>query len=226
MSYLISLLMAMSISVTPRNAIFIEEGAHLGVLSSTGMIYWLTQDTIGTTSSSVDWSAVLNKPLTFTPSTHEQSWSTITDKPATPYLNLVVLSADTSNTSAVANTLKGCGNLSFPVVAGTTYRFRALIAYTSAITTTGSRWTITGPSATFLHYKSTYCLTATTLTTNFATAYSIPSASNASSLANGNIATIEGIVKPSANGTIQVSFASEVLSSAITARAGSTLEWW
>jgi hypothetical protein len=75
-------------------------------------------------------------------------------------------------------------------------------------------------------YKSTYTLTATTLTTNFATAYSIPAASNATSIVAGNIAIIEGTILPSAAGTVVVRFASEVASSAITCKAGSTLEWW
>jgi hypothetical protein len=142
------------------------------------------------------------------------------------YRTLITLSADTANSHGTANTLKGVGNLSFAVVAGTTYRFSALIAYTSAATTTGSRWTVTGPAVTFLNYTSTYPLTATTLTSNYASAYSIPAASNASSLTAGNVAIISGIVKPSANGTVSIAFASEVLSSAITAKAGSTLEWW
>lgn len=33
-------------------------------------------------ANSVDWSKVQNKPSTFTPSAHNQSWTTITDKPA------------------------------------------------------------------------------------------------------------------------------------------------
>lgn len=142
------------------------------------------------------------------------------------YRNLVKLGSDVINNNATANTLADCTGLSFSVAAGTRYYFKALIWYTSAVTTTGSRWTLNGPAVTNITYKSTYTLAATTLTTNFATAYSIPAASNATSLTAGNIATIEGTVLPSAAGTVVVQFASEVASSAITCKAGSILEWW
>jgi hypothetical protein len=112
------------------------------------------------------------------------------------------------------------------VTAGVTYRFYVIIPYTSAITTTGSRWTINAPAVTLLNYTSRYTLTATSQTVNFATAVGIPAASNASSLVAGNVAIIEGIIKPSASGTVQIRFASEIASSAITAKAGATLEYW
>ena len=41
-----------------------------------------------------------------------------------------------------------------------------------------------------------------------------------------NQAWIEGFVKPSANGTMIVRFATEVNTSAIVCKAGSVLEWW
>ncbi len=142
------------------------------------------------------------------------------------YRTLVTLAADVINNNATANTLQDCTGRSFAVTSGIRYRFYALIWYTAAAATTGSRWTLNGPTATNMAYKSTYTLTATTITTNFATAYAIPAASNASSLAAGNIAIIEGTILPSANGTVVVRFASEIASSAITCKAGSTLEWW
>jgi hypothetical protein len=147
--------------------------------------------------------------------------------PGGNYRTLVTLGTDVVNNNATANTLADVTGLSFAVTAGITYRFEALIAYTSAATTTGSRWTINGPaSPTLLNYTSTYTLTATTQTANFASAYSIPSGGNSTSLASGNIAIIKGIIKPSANGTVVIRFASKIASSAITAKAGSTLEWW
>lgn len=142
------------------------------------------------------------------------------------YRNLVKLGADVINNNATANTLANCTGLSFSVASGTRYYFTALIWYTSAAATTGSRWTLNGPTVTNITYKSTYTLTATTITTNFATALSIPAASNATALTAGNIATIEGTILPSAAGTVVVQFASEVASSAITCKAGSILEWW
>lgn len=137
-------------------------------------------------------------------------------------LAMKVLSTDVVNSNATANTLADISDLSFSVVANKTYYFKAIINYTAAATTTGSRWTINGPTAT-MSYKSVYTLTATTLTTNYSSAYDFPALSNASSLAAGNVAEIEGFITPSANGTVVVRFASEIANSAITAKKGSVL---
>lgn len=142
-------------------------------------------------------------------------------------LNLVVLASDVVNNNGTANTLADVTGLSFSVTAGETYHFEFFIPYTAAATTTGSRWSISGPgSPTLLNYTSQYTLTATSMTTNYATAYDIPAASNASSLTAGNIAWLAGFIKPSANGTVIARFASEVASSAITAKAGALLKWY
>ncbi len=141
-------------------------------------------------------------------------------------LNIVVLAADVINNNGVANTIQDVTGLSFSVIAAETYWFEFVIPYTSAATTTGSRWAINGPAnPTMLNYTSEYTLTATTKTINCVTAYDIPAASSASSLTLGNIATIWGIIKPSSNGTVIARFASEVLSSAITAKTGAVLRW-
>lgn len=141
-------------------------------------------------------------------------------------LNTVVLASDVTNNNATANTIADVTGLSFAVVAGQTYWFEFVIPYTSAATTTGSRWSINGPaSPTLLAYRSEYTLTATTTTMNSATAYDIPAASNASSLTAGNVATVWGIIKPSSDGTVIARFASEITASAIVAKAGATLRW-
>lgn len=141
-------------------------------------------------------------------------------------MNVVVLASDVVNNNAVANTIADVTGLSFAVTAGETYWFEFVIPYTAAATTTGSRWSINGPATpTLLNYRSEYTLTATTTTVNSATAYDIPAASNATSLTAGNVAKLWGIVKPSSNGTVIARFASEVSSSAITAKAGAALRW-
>ncbi|MFO1394704.1 MAG: hypothetical protein U1F09_13145 [Steroidobacteraceae bacterium] len=146
---------------------------------------------------------------------------------ATNSLNLVVLSADVTNNNATANTMADVTGLSFSVTAGETYAFSFIIPYTAAATTTGSRWSINGPaSPTLLNYTSRYTLTATTVTYNYATAYDTPSGANATSLTAGNVAMIDGIIKPSANGTVIARFASEISSSAIVAKAGALLKWY
>ena len=144
----------------------------------------------------------------------------------TVYRSLVTITADVINNNSVANTLADVTGLFFNVVAGNTYRFYALIPYTSAATTNGSRWTINAPASTLLSYSSRYTLSSTSQTINYASAINIPTACNNTSTTNANIAIIEGIIKPSANGTLQIRFASELASTAITAKAGASLEYW
>lgn len=132
----------------------------------------------------------------------------------------VIMQSDVANSAL--NILADTG-LSFPVKAGKSYYFKAFIPFTAAATGTGSRWTIDGPTAT-MSYRSIYPLTATTFTSNFASAYNIPAACNANSLLINN-ATIEGVLSAQADGIVKIRFASEVSGSAITAKAGGVLEY-
>ena len=139
-------------------------------------------------------------------------------------LAAVVLGGDVTNNNGVANTMQDVTGLSFSVLATKTYYFKAIISYTAALSSTGSRWAINGPAFTRLSYISEYTLTTTTSTRNaMVQAYDSPAACNATSVVAQNHALIEGIITPSADGTVIARFASEVLSSAITAKAGSVL---
>ena len=140
--------------------------------------------------------------------------------------NVVVLASDVVNNNAVANSIQDVTGLLFPVVSGGKYWFEFFIDYTSAATTTGSRWTINGPAFSRLAYSSNYSLTASSNIFNNAVVYDIPAASSASS-ANiaGNVAYITGVVTPSVAGNIIARFASEIAGSAITAKAGSVCRW-
>jgi hypothetical protein len=142
-------------------------------------------------------------------------------------LNIVVLSSDVTNNNASANSIADVTGLSFSVTAGETYLFRFVCDYTANNTTTGSRWSVNGPSATRLSYRSSYSLTTTSETVNSGlTAYDLPAASNTTSASTaGNQAVVEGYITPSANGTVILRFASEVSSAAIIAKAGSKLLW-
>lgn len=144
--------------------------------------------------------------------------------PISSSISMNVLNADVTNNNGTANTIADVTGLSFAVTNGQRYRFTFFIRYTAAATTTGSRWSIQGPTTTELTYNSDYTLTVTSGTTNRGlTAYDLPAASNATSAttAAGNIAIIEGIIRPSADGTVIARFASEIASSAIVAKAGS-----
>jgi hypothetical protein len=140
--------------------------------------------------------------------------------------NMITTTEDVINDNRNANTLEDLTGLSFDVVSGVIYRFYVLIPYSSAATNNGSRWTLNAPATTLLNYSSRNTLSATAQTVNFAGAINIPAACNSNSFLNGNLAIIEGIIKPSANGTVQIRFASEAANVAITAKAGATLEYW
>jgi hypothetical protein len=138
-----------------------------------------------------------------------------------------ILTADATNNNGTANTIQDVTGLQFPVVNGGHYWFRFAISYTAAATTTGSRWSINGPTigADGLKYSSRYSLTTTTTTTNDGlSAYDSPAASNASSAATGsNQAIIEGFLHAGADGNVVARFASEVSSSAVVAKANMAL---
>lgn len=138
-------------------------------------------------------------------------------------LTAVTLGSDITNNNAIANTMQDITGLSFPVLTGRTYYFKFVIWYTCNATTTGSRFSINGPSVSALNYMSENSLTSTTSTRNaqFIT-YDLPAASNTSSAAvAGNMAIIEGVLTPTSDGTVIGRFASEVAGAAIVAKAGS-----
>jgi hypothetical protein len=148
--------------------------------------------------------------------------------PITDSDTIVRLTSDVTNNNGTANTIQDVTGLSFPVLATKLYSFEFNIVYTSAATTTGSRWSISGPATpTYLDYTSEYSLTTTTTTRNaLLQAYDVPAASNASSASTGNnYALIYGVIQPSADGTVIARFASEVLSSAIVAKVNSFVRY-
>lgn len=174
-----------------------------------------------------------NETLQYTKETGFQVYNTagaiktITTGTANPIQSgetVAILASDVINNNATANTIQNVTGLSFPVVANTRYYFKFTIFYFAAATTTGSRWSITGSGITFseLAYRSDYSLTTTTRTINDNLgAFDLPAASNASSALVSNIAIVEGFIRPTVGGNIIARFASEVSSSAITAKAGS-----
>lgn len=139
---------------------------------------------------------------------------------------VVTLNADISKANTVGNVLEDIPGLSFDVVAGTTYRFYAIIPYTSTTSNNGTRWTINTPATTLLSYVSRYTISTNSETVNYLSTPNLPASCNNNSNLTGNIAVLEGVIRPSANGTVQVRFTGELGGPTITVRAGATLEWW
>jgi hypothetical protein len=139
---------------------------------------------------------------------------------------VTTLTNDVINNNLIGNTLMDIPELSFSVQAGIAYRFLATIPFTSSSQNNGSRWTINTPATTLLNYSSRYTLSATTETVNYLNAPNSPTICNNNSNTSGNLAVIQGVIIPSANGTVQIRFASQVGGQSITAIKGASLEWW
>jgi len=164
-------------------------------------------------------SAAVESDAAYADASHTHALTDITSG-----VRLVALSADRTNDNATPNTIADVAGLSFAVVSGSTYWFRAAIPFTAAAGTTGSRWSMNGPATTLLRYRVVVPTSATAEAVTHAAAYDEPAACTSDSPTSG-LVVIEGIVLPSASGTLAVRFASEVGGSAIVAKAGATLHW-
>lgn len=137
---------------------------------------------------------------------------------------VITLASDVTNSTV---TLANVTGLSFAVTSGTMYRFYAMIAFTSAATSTGSQWTMNGPAKT----RGGWLIRNPSAANNaapprFDNAYDTGVVSAGATATDNNLAIIEGYVLPSATGTLIVRFASSVGGSAIVAKAGSTITYW
>jgi len=155
------------------------------------------------------------------------TWNGSSWAPATPSSNsgdiYLVLASDTANSTTSFADVTG---LTFAVTSGETYVFEAWVVYETAATTTGSKWAVNGPaSPTILSYSVETPTTGTTSRLDFASTYDGTSASSQTAGIGQCLAKIEGVVKVSASGTFALRFGSEVGSSAVTAKAGSSMRY-
>lgn len=142
--------------------------------------------------------------------------------PITSGLNVTVLGSDVVNNNATANTLADVTGLSVPVVSGNTYWFRFFIQYTADATTTGSRWALNFPGGTLrATSSSSLSTTAFTVFTGMSAADTGSAVSATSATTGANICIMEGFLECTSSGDLIARFASEISSSAITAKAGS-----
>jgi hypothetical protein len=145
--------------------------------------------------------------------------------------HVLEMSGDVSDsTGASCSSYVDLTGLSFAVVSGRSYRFNATIGYSSTSNNNGSNWSVNGPTNSFLAYTSRWSESSIG-------GYGVINSPNynqveagecaVSSTTGNGFASIEGVVTPTANGTVTMRMASEAASGGtITAKAGSTLEWW
>ena len=141
-------------------------------------------------------------------------------------LSKTVLSSNVTNSDATG-AFQDVTGLSFSVVSGATYSFKFVIIYSVNNVTTGSKWSINGPAFTSLGYRVTYPSTSqTAVINNSPNAYDNGTATTATPLTAGNIAIIEGIIRPSASGTLIARSACEIVAGAtVTATIGSYVDF-
>ncbi len=151
-------------------------------------------------------------------------WATVANR------NLVELSGDISSTASTS--YQNITGLSFSVTSGVNYRFYAIIPYTTSAATIGIRVSLTSPSTTLLAYTTRTGLSSTGSTDatweNHQTATDSGTVSTSSvTTSGGNVIILEGFIRPSASGTVQLRFAPETATaSGVVIKTGATLEWW
>lgn len=137
-------------------------------------------------------------------------------------LNSTMISADVTNaTTSYADIT----SLSFSVTSGKQYYFKFVIPYTTSLAGNGAGFSINGPATTHLSYYSYYPSNANVITFNSGiSSYDTPSAANGNTGTLSALAFVEGVITPSANGTVIGRFRSETAAgNSIVAKAGSVV---
>ena len=130
--------------------------------------------------------------------------------------NTAVLGADITN--ATLTGYEDVTGLSFAVTAGKTYKWRATLGYTNSA---NIQLSINGPAVTFNRYRFTSAATSTGNLVSNQTTYNNP---NSTTAAVSGVSTADGIIKPSANGTVIVRYRCASIGG-LTVLAGSIIEW-
>jgi hypothetical protein len=188
--------------------------------------------------SSADWSTFNGKQNSIGLTTVGTNLATLTNPSAVRYLrinadntvsalslaslksdlgfNTAVLGADITN--ATSTGYEDVTGLSFAVTAGKTYKWRATLGYTNSA---NIQLSINGPAVTFNRYRFTSAATSTGNLVSNQTTYNNP---NSTAAAVSGVSTADGIIKPSANGTVIVRYRCASIGG-LTVLAGSIIEW-
>lgn len=140
------------------------------------------------------------------------------------YRTLVTLGSDVANSTTSYADVTG---LSFSVTSGTMYRFYILLLFDASSATIGSMWSMNGPaSPTTFGYTLLVPRTGSIAEDYHSSSYDSGSGALVSSpVVASNVAVMQGFIKPSTSGIAIVRFKAET-GGTITAKAGSTLEYW
>lgn len=131
---------------------------------------------------------------------------------------LVVLGADVANSTT---TLVDVTGLSFPVLAGKLYWYRFAVLCTTTSATTGVQIAVNGPTASLSPVNTNMPTGASSSAQRNAPGYDSPGGVTASPSTFTFLALMEGILAPTASGTLVVRVRSSLAGSAVTVKAQS-----
>ena len=127
--------------------------------------------------------------------------------------------------TVLADTYGNVVGLNWYGKAGEVYEFKAVIVYDVTAATEGASFAMNGPAATVKSYVVTVPSGATP-TTSFANAYDLPAAAAGdSAFTTDNIAIIDGVISPSADGTISVRGIGSTTNTVTVQAASSYIAW-
>ena len=132
------------------------------------------------------------------------------------------------DTNTVVGTSYGdVTGLSFYGKAGEVYKFKATVVYDAVGTGDGANFSVNGPAATVISYRSEVSTSATAQAANFGNAYNLPAAAQTtgSAFTTDNVAIVEGVISPSADGTIIIRGIAENAATITVQGASSVLTW-
>ena len=134
----------------------------------------------------------------------------------------------TGDQTKTDGTLVNATDLSFSVVANTTYRFKFGLIFRSTVATVGLKCTVTFPAVTVFAATARIPIAVDGAGMEFQGAISSSGdAVTGSAVPAINVdyfAVVEGIIRPSANGTLQLQFAAETTGATVTLKANSVGE--
>lgn len=202
-----------------------------GVPGTTDYLLLTNRPSLATVASSGAYGDLSGRPTLGTASTHAHEDYALAGHTHPGGSGPVTVKLAADHAPFTSTGLANVTGLSFAVTAGTLYRFTFFIAYRTAATTTGARFGVTLPAVTTFAATTRLAGFAADGTDSEFTGALTTSGDSAMSTAvaaasTDYLAVVEGVLLPSANGTLQLQAATEVNASAVTVRNGSHGQLW